>query len=501
VTQHDDFDIFEAPQPTSKRTLGTATWLSLIVAVAIIAFSIGLAAGTLSSRFSRVAQLPTPTVGATAIAVLGTPVAVVTATMATPSTVTPTVSVTPSPSPSPTAACSQPVDAAFADHYDAALLGCATAGAGVYWAAWEPFERGAMIWRSDTNQSLALFSNGRWSPLEQGWDGQEIPSRGEPPPGLQAPVRGFGYAWALRDDLFNQLGWARGEERGFCAAIQPFEHGFLLQSSTVEFCQDNLYNSAREPGWQPLQLAVLNDGSWRPAEPGAILPGATPPAVAVGAGSASRPEANGRFVAAALTPRLDAEFNEWPNNWSTVTALAQGPENYAGAADLSGQFQLAWSADGLYLALRIADDRYRSGPPGTDLWQGDGVELHLDRQLQADFTNTEADGDDYQVGVSFGPQRDAARGYRWLPAAEEGAFTPGSALRIDGEGYEAELFFPWVLFDMTSADLATRTFGFMLSLNDNDGDTPAQQSVLTTSAQRTTYNRPVEWGTLILAAN
>ncbi len=269
MTERDDFEILpESPAPR-RSGLGTGTWIILLVSATLVAFSIGLAVGTMSSRFGgdTPVTLPTPAATVANEAPL-IPVETLTPESITPTSVaTPTLTITPTPSPSPTAACSVPVDGEFANGYDQALLGCATAGAAIQWSAWEPFERGAMFWRSDTDQAYAFFSDGAWLPVQQGWDGQDIPSRGEPPAGLQAPIRGFGFAWATRDELFTRLGWATNTEQGFCALIQPFERGFLLASSTVEFCRDTLYNTAREPGWTPLHFAVLTDGRWQNLPP------------------------------------------------------------------------------------------------------------------------------------------------------------------------------------------------------------------------------------------
>jgi hypothetical protein len=505
MRQPDDYDIFEEEARPPRRTFTTATWISLLVAVGLVAFSVGLAIGTFANRLGGAVPPPNPTVAlpaATVVAVADTPTVPITATVGAPEeTPSPTPTETETPTPSPTASCPQPVATELAGAYDPAALGCATAGAGIYWSAWETFERGAMFWRSDNNQAYAFFDDGAWSHIQQGWEGQEIPYRGEPPPGLQAPIRGFGYAWATRDDLFQRLGWARSEERGFCALIQPFERGFLIQSSTVEYCQDNLYNTAREPGWGPIELVVLNTGQWRPfGQPfGGALPDTALPPAAAPTAVVMRPEANGRFVAQRATPRLDADFGDWPGNWSPVAHVVQGAENYSGPQDLSGAFQVAWSNEGLYFAVRVTDDRYRSGPAGTDQWQGDGIEIHFDRHLAADFDNPQANGDDYQVGIAFGPGRNELRGYRWLPPVQEGFFTPVGAVTAVGEGYHAEFLLPWRIFEVTERDLELRVFGFMFSLNDNDLDTPAQQTVLSTSANRTTYNRPDEWGTLILA--
>ena len=179
--------------------------------------------------------------------------------------------------------------------------------------------------------------------------------------------------------------------------------------------------------------------------------------------------------------------------------MVQGAENYSGPDDLRGDFQVGWSLEGLYLAVRVSDDRYRAGPNGTDMWQGDSLEIHLDRALALDYTNPVADTDDYQLGVSFGEGRNEIRLYRWLPFAQEGAFPISGAVRADGEGYAVELLIPWTLFDVTSGDLgADKRFGFNLSISDNDGDSPAQESLLSSSPARTTYNNPTEWGTLIL---
>jgi hypothetical protein len=492
MTQHDDYDMIEEPRRGPGRTLSTTQWVTLLVAVAIVTFSIGLAVGTLTSRFGRGAADPVVTLPAdlttpTAVAISNTPAVTATATTSTALPVaTPLLTPTLTAAPSPTAACTAPVDGQFANQYDSAGLGCPTGPAAIHWAAWQWFERGAMLWRSDTDQAYALFEDGEWAQIAQGWDGQEIPLRGDPPPGLQAPIRGFGYAWATREELFNRLGWARTPEQGFCALIQPLEQGFLLQSSTVEFCRENLYNTAREPTWTPQPLTATAGGS-----PPVVPPPAANAAVA-------RPEANGRVSAVAATPRLDGDLSDWPDRWTPVTAVVQGAENYSGAQDLAGIYQLAWSAEGLYLAVRVGDDRYRAGPVGTDLWQGDGLEFHLDRDLPGDFAVPEANGDDYQVGVGFGPSRSQLIGYRWLPVAQEGAFSPTGMVVAEGEGYTAELLLPWSLFGLPTGAPTARSFGFMLSLNDNDQDAPAQQSVLSTAPRRTTFHRPDEWGTLIL---
>jgi hypothetical protein len=212
-----------------------------------------------------------------------------------------------------------------------------------------------------------------------------------------------------------------------------------------------------------------------------------------------RPDGNGLFYAANSSHTLDGNFDDWGGNWIPITAVVEGSTNYSGNDDVNGDFQLSWSFEGLYLAVRVRDDRYRPGPNGSDMWQGDALELHFDRDLSGDYGDNLANDDDYQLGLSWGPDRNETRLYRWLPQTQEGAFPIAGAVNAAGEGYQAELLIPWTLFDVTSGQLQVdQHFGFNLSISDNDADVPVQESILSASPSRTTYNNPTEWGTLIL---
>lgn len=546
MSNQDDFNILPEEPAGSRWSSRPWLWVLLIIAIAIFAFAVGMAVSTFSNRVrnDEANPLPTPTLIVTNAAVptftdLPAVTATATANAQTTAQVTPVgatatlpappTPTTPATATAPVATCPRAVYEAFAPLYDGGRLGCAVNDAGLVWSAWEVFERGYMFWRSDNNLAYALFTDNSWLPVNERWDGQSVPSRGEPPAGLRAPERGFGYAWAVRDDFFQRLGWATDQERGFCAIIQNFERGFMLQSSDVEFCQDNLYNHARSAEWKPLLLVVVNNGAWGNALGGpspntptsGVTPNATtavntpdatatalslatplPTATATGSASAPRPRParNGTFTASSQPPpSLDGSLADWSGNWYPLNTVVQGNNNYSGADDIAGDFQVAWSRDGLYLAVRVRDDRYRAGPPGTDMWQGDGLELHLDRFLALDYDGAIADADDYQLGLSFGPDRNEVRLYRWLPLEKEAALSGAGTVVAVGEGYDLELLLPWNLFDIGGDEVVVnQNFGFNLSINDNDADTFAQETVLSASPSRTTYNNPTEWGTLIL---
>ncbi|HAJ37597.1 MAG TPA: hypothetical protein DCL15_18165 [Chloroflexi bacterium] len=524
----DDFEIIpdtsgQGAPPSRPRWW---LWLAGAALLFVFAFAVGVGWTTLADRLGGAAT------EAPLVAVTSQPVATFTPTVAaspaasatagnitTPPTAnaTPLATPTPLPSPSPTAppptrVCAVPLDPQFVASFDPGVLGCPVAPTSVVWAAYESFERGAMLWRSDTNLSYILFGDGSWAPSNETWNGQEPPWRGETPAGLYRPERGFGYIWGVREDVFTRLGWATMPEKGFCAAVQSFEQGFALASVPVPSCTaENLYNQATDASWRPLLLTFANDGRWRsgaltgtPGNVSAPAATATMPAPASAtpsiAAAEMRPSQNGVFSARRGQPiTLDGRFEDWPGPWQPVSAVIQGREQWSGPNDLSGVMQIMWAPEGLYLAVQITDDVLRPGPDGSDQWQGDGVELQFDRRLTDDFADTRANDDDTQIGLAPDAEFQFVRGYRWLPLAAESRFDPPGVVATATGQYALEVLIPWLYFDVSAAELQPGLrYGFNLSINDNDGDTPAQQTVLSASTARTTHDNPTEWGTLML---
>lgn len=226
---------------------------------------------------------------------------------------------------------------------------------------------------------------------------------------------------------------------------------------------------------------------------------ATPFIPGIPVGVQPRPSVNGVFLAQPGAPSLDGLLDEWAGDWTPISNVVFGGASYVGPGDASGEFQVRWTQDGIYLAIRVRDDVYRSGPDGTAMWQGDGLEIHFDGQLALDYDSTNVNEDDYQVGVSFGPNLNELRGYRWLPADREGAFGFIGTVQPTADGYQLELILPWYILDVTPDRIfAQAAFGFNLSISDNDADTLAQQTIVSASPARTDHRTPPEWGTLVL---
>lgn len=538
----EDFEIIpdegpESPEPSGRRIW---IWVAAAALLFVFAFAVGAGWATLSERLGSGTSTEMPVAAATSqpngapTALAATQAALSTqqaeataqanqtaAPAATAPALTPAVTLpaTPTPMPTstappPTRVCAVPLDPQFASVFDPGALGCPVAPASVVWAAYEGFERGAMLWRSDTNLSYILYPDATWENANETWNGQEPPSRGDPPPGLVRPERGFGYVWGVRDDVFNRIGWATMPEKGFCATLQPFEQGFALASAAVPSCTaENLYNHVFDGDWRPLLLALDNTGRWRSSSQAVTPPAAGTPAptlpttptptdtpTVAAADTSMRPAQNGVFTARRGQPAaLDGRFDDWPGPWIPINTVIQGRDQWIDAGDLSGAFQVMWAPEGLYLAVQVNDDVLRAGPEGSDQWQGDGIEVQLDRRLPDDYTDTRANDDDTQIGLAPDDQFLYARGYRWLPLGAESAFDPPSAVTSSPGQYNVEALIPWLYFDIGVSELQPNLrFGFNVSVNDNDSEGPAQQSVISASPARTTHDNPTEWGTLIL---
>lgn len=163
--------------------------------------------------------------------------------------------------------CRVAVDSRLSSAYARSALGCPVGSAQIIWAAWQPFEGGAMLWRNDRDQVTVFYQGAGWSTLPDQWDQvSPPPQRGAPPAGRQVPIRGFGWVWGTRDEVFNGLGWATDEEKGVCILVQDFDRGYVFAKSGVSSCNDRQgrTNYSRGAEMPPLSIAAYGAGAgWR----------------------------------------------------------------------------------------------------------------------------------------------------------------------------------------------------------------------------------------------
>jgi len=132
-------------------------------------------------------------------------------------------------------ACSIPVAASFTNAYNGSpavqqRLGCPVNGGAAVSMVTQPFERGAMYWRSDTRQIYALANSGQFWQVADSWtEGMPADDPGlSAPGGLLQPVRGFGLAWRLNQAIREALGWGTLPEAQYSGYWQDFERGAMF---------------------------------------------------------------------------------------------------------------------------------------------------------------------------------------------------------------------------------------------------------------------------------
>jgi uncharacterized protein with LGFP repeats len=129
-----------------------------------------------------------------------------------------------------------------------------------------------MVWMEDTdwiyllNHAGGTDSNrGDWVTGGDSWRWDNITSAPEltPPEGLVEPIRGFGFVWyEMLGGQNGPLGWGTAEEKGFCARVQRFDKGTLVQSTPMA-CGAGQFNWASTSGFTPLFIALYDDGGWQ----------------------------------------------------------------------------------------------------------------------------------------------------------------------------------------------------------------------------------------------
>lgn len=218
-------------------------------------------------------------------------------------------------------------------------------------------------------------------------------------------------------------------------------------------------------------------------------------------------------------PRLDGRLDDWqtPLLQSAPLPLRSvvfGAESWSGPSDLEGEAFGAWDERALYLAIAVRDERPAPPASGAGLYQGDSLELQLDADLTADWDAAAFDGDDWHVGLAPGDllaaaaaQATAAGGpaaspfalrpeaWVWRPEARKGRLDLPLGAEARPGGYAMELALPWSLLGIEAR--AGLVLGLSLSASDNDGDAPAQESMVSSSPLRR-WDDPRTMGLLVL---
>ena len=212
----------------------------------------------------------------------------------------------------------------------------------------------------------------------------------------------------------------------------------------------------------------------------------------------SRP--NGVLIHAAhlaTPPHIDAQGNDWPANLPyNIDQLVFQAQGFNGPFDQSGQFAMGWDANNLYLYVVVQDDAHVQTQHGELLFKGDSLELQFDADLVGDFSDTKISGDDFQLGLSSGPDRTEPEAFLWNPPTRYGV-PAGLTLASragDAGGYVFEAAIPWSFFGVTPTP--GEHFGIALNSSDDDAPGSALQQSMKSSVSTRLLTDPTSWGTL-----
>ncbi len=254
------------------------------------------------------------------------------------------------------------------------------------------------------------------------------------------------------------------------------------------------------PAATPTPIAIVS-ATPLPTGPGPTSPtqAVTPPPTASG-GPLARP--NGPIIHAAhrdTPPNIDGQIDDWPPLPNVVDQNVFGPGAWFGPTDQSASFGVAWDAAALYLLVVVADDVHVQNAHGELLYRGDSLELQFDANLAGDFGDTRLSGDDYQIGLSPGVDRQTPEVYLWNPADRRGLDTGLSLATRAGPGeggYFLEAAIPWAL--LAAAPAARDSYGFALNSSDDDSAGTSEQQSMVSSVSTRKLLDPSSWGTLAL---
>jgi hypothetical protein len=160
---------------------------------------------------------------------------------------------------------------------------------------------------------------------------------------------------------------------------------------------------------------------------------------------------------------------------------------------------MGWDTGNLYFYVVILDNTHVQTQHGELLFQGDSLELQFDADLAGDFAATKLSGDDFQLGLSPGADRQTPEAFLWNPADRKGVpagITMASRAGSDAGGYIFEVAIPWSFFGVTPT--AGQHFGMALNSSDDDAPGTAIQQIMTSSVVTRKLLDPTSWGTIQL---
>lgn len=257
-----------------------------------------------------------------------------------------------------------------------------------------------------------------------------------------------------------------------------------------------------------VKTATLSPGQAATATPVPTATGAAPTATPEAATATAVPptatptgpiqSTTGLYVS--TPPNLNGDWSDWTAKEYPAKFVVFVNSQHPGSTSLQASYRVEWDATYLYLAVKVRDSTYVQNATGANLYKGDSVELLLDANLAADAGTTTLTQYDYQLGISPGTPTVGTNpeAYLWNPTSRAGSLTNVKIGATSSNGYyRVEAAIPWTTFGVTPS--SGMTFGFALSVSDDDSAGTAIQERMVSSVPNRDFTDPSTWGVLTLS--
>jgi beta-mannanase len=214
----------------------------------------------------------------------------------------------------------------------------------------------------------------------------------------------------------------------------------------------------------------------------------------------------GRKVAQAIKAagavKIDGDLKEWtkavPITMADLSFVKEGL-GWQGPNDLSGFAYLMWDKDNLYLAANITDKiTLVNKQTGGNIWNGDGIEIVLSSDPQADPERIGFTGKDYQIGFGTGDGKGTAAAiWNWQKRRAPGGSEIAVKRKGQPQGYFLEAKIPWEFFRGKFIPSEGVKLGFDIAFDDAD-QTGARERQMIWNGDYYFYKDPSVWGRLEL---
>lgn len=166
------------------------------------------------------------------------------------------------------------------------------------------------------------------------------------------------------------------------------------------------------------------------------------------------------------------------------------PENWEGQEKQSAVYYLGWDSNYFYMAMEVNATPVVQMAVGSNMWQGDHIELWFDTELQKDFDLTQPNKAIFQIGISPG-NFDFLRPevYVWTPPVLASDVAKCKLAAVEtSTGYNFEVAIPWKLLNVEPQP--GMVMGFVVSPSFTNKPGTLSQDVMISSSPKS----PNNWG-------